>query len=338
MKGGGLINVIELTDKIKADPDKILLVLDHLGYEDVRDCGKYFQFRNIDGDNPSANTIYKDTLHWNNYTRGLSGDLITLVMYQANCNFGRALLNVTEWTDIQVSNIKVRKPFGGFYTKITRSLISPETEMPVYSESSLPAADSLSKKFLDDGVDLLTQEKYGIRYCHELDQIIIPERNVNGQLVGAKQRNNDPNCPMEDRWGMFIPYKKSLCLFGYSEHYMAILQKRVCVIFEAEKSVMIGDSNKFQYGLAIGGHSISETQAKYIKSLGCKKIILAFDEGICNEEIEFNAKKLQIHNPIYQNKVGFINTKALKEGSKDSPIDGSFEQFKYLMQHEIKWV
>lgn len=251
--------------------------------------------------------------------------------------FPQALEYIQKCTKIKVSDIKTHKPFNGFYSHLLADPISPETIMKTYTEADLPPSDSLSKMFLDDGVDLLTQERYGIRYCHETNQIIIPERNINGQLVGAKQRNNDRNCDLSDRWGMYIPYSKSLCVYGYSEHYMNIIHKKICVIFEAEKSVLIGDSNNFYYGLAIGGHNISPTQAKYIKSLGCRKIILAFDEGIANEEVEYNAKKLLINNNIYQNKIGFIDTTAIEKGSKNSPID-SFKVFQSLMKNNIIYI
>lgn len=312
-------------------------ILHHLGYDEVRDNGNYFQFKNLDGDNPSANCIYKDTLSWQNFTRGLSGNIITLVMDIHGFSFPQALEYIQKCTKIEVSNIKTHKPFNGFYSHLTGNTDSPEAVMKTYSDEDLPPSDSLSKMFLDDGVDLLTQERYGIRYCHDTNQIIIPERNINGQLVGAKQRNNDRDCRTDERWGMYIPFSKSLCVFGYSEHYREIIRKKVCVIFEAEKSVMIGDSNNFYCGLAIGGHNISPAQARYIKSLGCSKIILAFDEGINNEEVEFNAKKLLINNSIYQNKIGFIDTTAIEKGTKNSPID-SFKVFKDLMKNNIIYI
>lgn len=185
---------------------------------------------------------------------------------------------------------KIKYPFNHFYKNIIRS--NYEYEIEEHSESELPSKYNLSKYWLDEGVDLLTQEYYGVRLDLPSNRIVIPEYDINGRLVGAKARVNDKNCPHDQRWSMYIPYPKSQICYGYHHNYKNIQQKDTVIIVESEKSVMQARSFGVNCCMAIGGHNISEAQKKIIKSLMVKNVIIAYDEGICQEESEYEAKKL----------------------------------------------
>lgn len=94
---------------------------------------------------------------------------------------------------------------------------------------------------------------------------------------------------------------------------------------------MIGESEKFvqqlhtmrsRIGLATCGNDVSEVQAKYIKGLMVKKVILAYDEGLKEEQIRTQAEKLILNNSVFSNKVGYIFDKSneiLKKEVKPVP-------------------
>ena len=334
------MDVVALQDYIIADPDRIATILDKLEFTNVRDRGKYFQFPNKNGDNMTACSILKQTLHYENYSHGHRGNIFTLVMDERHCNFYTAITTVAGWVGFKtVGVIKRQLPFGGFYKNLNRS---PDElyDLPEYDETLLPAADSLSIKFLRDNIPLITQEKWGVRYSHEDDAILIPIHQ-HGKLVGCKARNNDPLCAADKRWWAYLPYAKTQIVYGLEENYKAIQHQGTIVLFEAEKSVMQCDGYGLRCVAATGGHSISAAQAKQISGTLSNKIILAYDEGISEEEIRFEAQKLCVNNRIICTEVGYVfddDNTILKRGSKDSPSDLGREQLQYLLKNKVRWL
>lgn len=262
-------------------------------------------------------------------------------MTDRNCDFPKALEFVANTIGYSHKNVRIIKPFHGFYEKMIKSMESPELEVATYNESELPDATSFSYKFLKEGVDIITQKRFGVRYDHETDGIIIPEHSIDGKLVGAKWRNNNPNCAMNERWGMYLRFQKSYVLYGWNQNYKYIVENGRLYIVEAEKSVMQMSSFGCNLGLAIGGHDISKIQAKYIKSLGIREIIVAFDEGISEEQSRYEAEKLIISNQFFANKVGYVydkDHKWLKDGSKDSLSDNGKDVFDNITNNCITWI
>lgn len=328
------MNVVELTNVIQLNTDYIAEILEALGHTDVRDRQNYFQCSNLDGDNSSAISILKDGLLYQNFTRNRKGNIYTIVMDEKGCDFPTALSFVAKVVGYKDKKILIKPPFGGFYKSIMRSQTNPELEMPTYSESILPPKGALSKMWFDDGVDYLTQERHGIRIDFDSNRILIPEYTITGELCGCKARYNG-NCPLDERWSMYIPFSKSLTIYGFHYHYNDILKKQKCFVFESEKACSQLESMGCNLGLGIGGHDISTTQQKYIRSLGVTTI-LGFDQGISEEEIIYQAKKLIVDNQYWKNKIGYIVMDDMPE--KCSPTDCGRKCFQELCSKQVKWV
>lgn len=336
-----MINYLEIQDYLIQNSEKIVKILETLGFSHIVDRGSYIQFPNKDGDNNTACSILKATLQYNNYTRGKTGNLFTLVQDEKCIGFKESLEFISKIIGYKGAKLNpIKYPFHHFYKDIIHQNDS-ELSLNIYPFSSLPPPNNLSKKWFDDGVALTIQEKFGIRYDHDSDRIIIPELNYMGELVGAKARSNNPNCKMSERWSMYIPWSKSQTIYGWYENYQNIQKKKTCFIFESEKAVLQAASFNLNLGLAIGGHNISKTQEKYIKSLMCDKIIVCFDEGIEEEEIIYESKKLISNNRLVKNKVGYIYDKdgdILKRDSKDSPADVGKDNFYNLIKNNVKYI
>lgn len=277
-------------------------------------------------------------MQYSNFTRGRSGNIFTFVKDDLNCSFPDALKKIAKWIGVKDTGERIkqkRKPFGGFYEYMIVNKKHPEASLKTISESELPSPNNLPVWWVEFNVSLQTMEEWGVRLDLATNRIVIPWYNYNGEICGAKYRVNDNNCPMDKRWGMFIAFPKSLCVYGWFKNYPYIVEKRTVVIVEAEKSVLQAWEFGSRIFLAIGGHNFSETQVKYIKALHAERIIVAFDEGVCEEEIQYEAKKLLINNHIYKNQVEYIydgDHTYLKEGSKDSPTDNGLEIWKNLFK------
>lgn len=339
-----MYDVLEIQNTLIEESDLIPTILVELDYDNIRDRGKYFQFPNHGGDNMAACSILKSTLQYQNFSHGGSGNIFTLVMDEMNCNFPKALELISQWTGIEISDKKQkikRLPFGGFYKDVYKNKESPLKQTKIYNENELPPPDSISYVWAKDGASLISQEKFGIRYSHEDNAVLIPIYNLTNQLIGCKSRSMEKDIDQSKRFYAYLPYSKSSVLYGLNVNYKSIIDKKTLVIFESEKSVLQCDSFGFNYAVGIAGHDISKTQEKLIKSLMLDKIIVAFDEGICEEEIIFNCEKLKSDNKILKSKIGYIydrENKYLKKGSKNSPSDLGYKKFKEVMCKCVTWL
>jgi DNA primase len=339
-----MINVNVLTEKIIANPDYIVKILEALGFDNIRDRGKYFQFPNKDGDNQNAISILKDTLVYNNYTRNDKGNLITLVMKEKNLEFPEALKWISKALSLSgvSTNVKIKKPFGGFYTSLKPDENDIDANIKTYPISMIENdLHRYNMMWYYQNVSFDIQDRFCLGYNLETNSILIPIFNTSGELVGCKARRNDSKCELTERWWAYLPFPKTQVVYGYHWNYQKIIEKDMCIIVESEKGVCQLSSMGCDLGLAVLGHDISQSQAKIIKSLKVKKIILALDEGLPEEEIKKQAEKLVIDTHIYKNKVGYIydrEHKYLKEGSKDSPTDNNKDTFDKLRKECVVWI
>ena len=226
--------------------------------------------------------------------------------------------------------------------KLIREIQEPELSMNIYDECVLDEyTGKFNTMFFDDGISYQTQEKFNIGYDIWTNRITVPEYTFDGKLCGVMGRSIDKNCNKEERWLPIIPCSRSLTLYGYHTNYQYIQKKNLCVVGESEKFPQQLDSFDCHIGLASCGCHMSDTQVKYTKGLLVSKTILAYDEGLEEEYIREEAKKLKINNAFFNNKVGYIwdsEHVIIPQGSKGSPSDYGKEAFSYLIKNCTKWI
>jgi hypothetical protein len=336
------VSVLTLQDKLTNNYEDIKTVLIHLGFKE--DKIRYHPNKKLitsprpeeGADNPNGFLLYTDSLKYLITTRSGNGNIFTLVMDIKRVNFAKSLELICRWLNIKAIAIKTTYPFSGFYKKLYKADKNEEVYINEYTPEDLPIATGLSQRFLNDGISLQIQEKWGIRYDYDGDNILIPIHDCTGRLVGCKARSNEENCPHNRRWFAYLPYPKNNIVYGYFENYKYIQQKRKVFIFEAEKSVLQCASFGFNIAVAIGGHNISAKQVQYILSLMVEEIIVAFDTDVIEDEIIYESKKL-LSNRILNNKVGYIYDSDHLLGDKMSPSDKGKNIFKKLLKN-IKWL
>ena len=101
------MDVVELQNKIVSRPEYIEQLLDTMGFENIQDKGEYYSCQNIGGDNPHAIAIYKDNLHYENFSHGSRGNLLTLVMETKGCSFPESIEYTAKTLGIKSQNIRV---------------------------------------------------------------------------------------------------------------------------------------------------------------------------------------------------------------------------------------
>ena len=258
-------------------------------------------------------------------------------------NFPTALKWAADFAglDKEEYDIDIKLPFGGFFQGLVKEISEPEFSMKTYDESELDEYKGFyNTMFLKDGISFESQEKFDIGYDALSNRVTIPIYSLDNKLIGIMGRYNG-KCEKEERWLPIIPCSRSLTIYGFNENYQSIQEKGMAIIGESEKFVMQADSFGCHIALATSGCHISDTQAKHIKSMFLPKIILAYDEGLSEEDIIAEAEKLKMDNQIYKNQVGYIydrKHKYLPEGSKASPSDLGKEVFSKLVKECVVWL
>ena len=302
------------------------------------------RFSREDGHNPTAMRLKLDTLKFDGFSINAHGNWYSLVMKTKHLSFPKALKYIAETLGLEKSQFsqKIRYPFGGFYKGLMREIREPEYSMTTYDDSILN--DYIGKynlMFFKDGINFQTQQFFNVGFDIETLRITVPEYTLDGRLCGIMGRLNDSRCPKDERWLPIIACSRSLTLYGYHHNYETIQQKNIVVVGESEKFVQQLHSMGSYVGLATCGCDVSEIQAKHLKALMTSKIILAYDEGLEEDQIRTQAEKLILDNAMFRNKVGYVfdrDNLILPKGSKASPSDLGKGAFLELIKNHVTYI
>lgn len=338
------MNIYKIKQHISGDPDKIITLLDLAGFSYIKHDHRKGHIRCGRGvsHNPTAVLVDVNTLSATIFSKGIYGDIITILQYNLGYGFYNTLkfiVSTLKIDDCEYSHVEL--PFGGYYKKLCYDGRVGDIEIEPYDESILKEFWPIpSSRFVRDGISYDTQIKYGIGYDRLTDRISVPWHYTDGSLAGVMGRRND-SCDEVLKWMPIYPFPKSYCLFGFVENYAQILQNKRIILTESEKGVMQLDSMNIYYGLATGGSNITDNQVDYIKALRPVQIIIAYDEGMEINHIQHQAQKLKGNSIFTNTKIGYIHDKfntVLKKGSKLSPTDVGYELFKKLMEESVIWI
>ena len=339
------MNVMRVNEALSADENIVREILEELEFTQLTfdTCKRTFRFAREEGRNPTSMVLNLDTLSFHCFSTNSKGNLYTLIMQRKDMNFPTALKWAADFAglDREEYDIDIKLPFGGFFQGLVREISEPEFSMKTYDESELDEYKGFyNTMFFKDGISFESQEKFNIGYDALSNRVTIPIYSLDNKLIGIMGRYNG-KCEKEERWLPIIPCSRSLTIYGFNENYQSIQEKGMAIIGESEKFVMQADSFGCHIALATSGCHISDTQAKHIKSMFLPKIILAYDEGLSEEDIIAEAEKLKMDNQIYKNQVGYIydrEHKYLPEGSKASPSDLGKEVFSTLVKEYVVWL
>ena len=124
-------------------------------------------------------------------------------------------------------------------------------ENKIYSNSILSELDDcIYEPWVKEGITTEIQEKYQIKWYNRNQQIVIPVRNVNGDLVGTHCRNTNPELvndglkyiPLKMLNGNEYKFQMGLELFGLNYNKINIEKFKSVILVESPKSVMQADS------------------------------------------------------------------------------------------------
>lgn len=203
--------------------------------------------------------------------------------------------------------------------------------------------------WLKEGITQEAMDNCGIRYNPVSQGIVIPHYNIDGRLIGIRERTlikeNESNGKYKPAILNYQMYNHPLGfnLYNLNNSKDNIKQIKKVFIFEGEKSCLLYQSYfgiENDLSVAVCGSSLISYQVQLLLSLGVEEIIIAFDKQfkeIGDNEWKAWTKKLKDLHKKYgmQIQMSFMFDKWGLLGYKDSPIDCGKEKFLELFERRI---
>lgn len=336
--------ITKIKDRLRGNSDEIRYILEELNCHNIKPIHDKFRFGKDEDGSGTGNSLDINTLQYKSFSSDIYGDILTLTSeILFNNDLGRAIKWLANKLHIKIDYSQpkdIKLPFGGFFKNIHRIREmddSPPISYPIqdlYEYGCTP-----SKLFLDDNIDCKTQELFHVGYDPFTNRVTIPWFNFD-EFCGCVGRQNRKVVEGNFKYLALEHINKSKLLFGLHVNYNSIIKNGLCYVFESEKSTMQLYSYGLPFGISIGCKTISEIQAKLLKSMYVD-VVLCFDEGVDEQAIKKECDKIKIKNPFFTNKVGYIydrNGVYLQKGTKDSPSDNGISIFNKLCEECIIWV
>lgn len=330
----------EVKAKLLEQPESIRNILDAFGFCKIRINQREIRCAFEHGTNPTAVVIRlqdNENLFVKDYERNYSLDLINYLVKSKNIPF-KDVMNVIK-QELHLDSIynykRTKSLFGGIYNNIGRS--NGEISVTTYPEEILEQyGNTPNLLWLQDGISLSTQCKWGVGFDVASQRITLPIRTSTGEILAIKGRLNGEPAEFEPKYLYIVNGPMSQTLFGYSENYSSLYEGNILVV-ESEKSVLKMDSWGYNNVVALGSNSLSTTQAKLLMSLNPKSVTFLLDKSLTLENTKRNANLLNTFCTMRQLEIKYWNWEDnITLDDKAAPCDDSKEELEYILENEIE--
>lgn len=203
--------------------------------------------------------------------------------------------------------------------------------------------------WLNEGISQESMNHCGIAFDPVAWGIVIPHYNIDGKLIGIRERTMVKE---EEANGKYKPailnyqmynHPLGFNLYNLNNSKNNIRKMKKVIVFEGEKSCLLYQSYfgiDNDISVAVCGSNLTNYQVQLLQSLDVEEIIVAFDKQFKesgDNEFKGWTKKLKDINKKYSPlvKISFMFDKDNLLGYKDSPIDRGPEIFMKLFERRI---
>ena len=198
----------------------------------------------------------------------------------------------------------------------------------------------------NEGISYEAMRKFGILYSSIDNAIVIPNYDIDGNLIGVRGRFLDEEVAL--KYGKYRPlYDGEVCLrhpsgrslYGLFQNKASIMKKHMAIIVEGEKSVLhYDDYYKDNICVATLGKNITPSQISLLQQCGVRRVVLAYDADYETEE-ELRQKReeyVKLANILVKYfQVSILLDWDLKLEYKSSPLEGGKEYFEKLLSERL---
>ncbi len=333
-----MIAVEQMKLMLLENPERLVEYLRSFGFANIRIRSKYITFGRDKNSSAKSIVIYRQknpNLMVNDYAKGFSGDILRFLEEEKGVEWYEAVIEMQRYLGLSSFTAKEDLPECELFAEDQEEYSEDEdwNEPDPLDESALNEFIPVgNERFLQDGITLQTQKKYGLRYDPLRQAIIIPIRRSDGKLCGIKARLNVDVQKGELKYLYIYYFQLTKILFGYDQNKKILESSDSVFVFEAEKSVMQADGFGFYNCVAMGSSSISTYQCQLLKNLSPKRVVLMTDKGLKGMALQRDCERIcQIVNcDVY------IWQPAEDVPDKASPTDLGRERFQFAIERELK--
>lgn len=323
--------------------------------------------------------LYKHTKSFFCYSCSSAFDIFSLIQKRKEllgekCSFIQALKYVCDFCGIDTGDIKDEIKnnnhcdWQSCLQKYTRYK-SNSKENQIYDKSVL---DNLEDKYhldwINEGISIETQQKFGIKWYNYKQQIVIPVYDDMGNFVGGHVRNLLPE--VIEQGYKYMPFSSlsfdysfntGNILYGLNVNKENIRYTKTAILFEAPKSVMmLEDITDMNNSVALFGMNMQKIKRDLLMKYNCEHYIIALDRqyekqykdgNFCDEngnEIRVKTDEYSRYTKIIEKIVKLLkpygtvdviidNDENRKLPYKASPIDCGKEVWEYLYKNRKEW-
>lgn len=291
-------------------------------------------------------------------------DVFEMVCRAKQCQFAEAFSFVVDFFGFNVHS-------SGFSSVVDRTALDDwdifqkvddyVNKKRIVGTSNEPISENLLEYFfplaapeewIREGIKPDVMRYYGIRIDSALTKIIIPHRNIDGELVGIRGRAYDPIEIADGKKYMPVYiegrlYNHSLGknLYGLYENKETIGRLKKVFVCEGEKSVL--QSASFYgcddcWAVATCGSSFSKEQMELLLGLGVEEIVVGYDREFQGgrgdpDTVAYEDKLMKTVAPL----LPYVNVSVIMDYDhllpyKASPTDCGKETFEKLYKSRIK--
>lgn len=350
--------------------EQVLSILQNFGaspYGAIKENEIWFKTICHNGDSHKL-CYFRNTKRFYCYTNCGEMTIFNLIMRLKNCKFGEAVAYIAK--SIGISN---RYGFSNDFPIVKRELAAIDKYIAMRRRKNIeikhltPIDDSILQFFendvfytgwIEEGISIETMKNFDIRWYESEKHIIIPHRNIKGELVGIRRRSlqekdkNNKYMP-ETIEGVTYTHSLNLNFYGLDKHIEGIKKTKKVVIVESEKSVMLAHEyyGSDAFVVATCGFNISNWHRDILLNLGVEEVMLAFDKDFLPTDFE----NIEENNAEYQKFQRFVKrlyslaykfapycrTYILWDDmdlldKKDSPFDKGRETLEKIMKNKIE--
>lgn len=310
-------------------------------------CGCEFQ-RQSDGDlwtlSPLSNektpsfSLNEEAQTWYCFSTGQGGGLPQFIMALKKCTFRHAVDIMKEYAGVrdeiqtgEVRRLQASQIARRYSVRQPRRQESAAKPLPPDVMDRYEWNPEKLQPWVDEGISLETMREFGVRYDPYSDRIVVPIRDIEGNIINVHGRTVDPEWKEKKlrKYTFFFSQGSVNTIYGFWENREEIMKSRTILLFEGEKSVY--KSMEFGYpnaGALLTSH-LSENQFKILIRLGLRRVVFCLDSDVDVRQ-DARVKALRSYT-----QVEYVTNRWHLLEPKEAPVDRGKEVFDRL--YEGRW-
>ena len=272
----------------------------------------------------------------------LRGESITLRQAVSLCDLDATNVKPEDRSYSCIEDIKYMQGLNNFYIANIDSLEFKTYDASILRKFSFDYIGLMP--WIQEGISIEALQKFNIKFDSYRNAIVIPNFDYDGKLIGIRERFLKPEDISKGKYrplfdnGILYNHPTGRTFYGIYENHKTIERKKMCVIFEGEKSTLLYSSiygNENNIALSTLGQNITKDHIQYLLKMNVSYVILAYD----TDYEDYNELKAVENKYIEKAKIlsPYFNVSILMDYDfllpyKSSPIDGGKDIFEKLLK------